>query len=257
MSEEVQDEPQKEWSPEDEATAREMGWKSADDWHGPQPPQGLIENPKDWIENQRRVPAVRTLEAKLEGVQETVRKIEAVTQKQIEAMKSAHEARVADLETQRREAVASGDTETYDKITEQINSSQPPEPEPQNDIPAATRAAIDNWMVGKDWFGKDSVKTAATTAAWKEAEERGMTDPTAILAHIDTRLAVFDPKPAQPAADAMVDGGLMLGGGSKSGFASLPDDAKAAFERQWKREMFTQEKKEDAQAWYAEEYNNA
>jgi hypothetical protein len=169
------------------------------------------------------------------------------------------QSRMAALQAEKVKAVEVGDVEAFKDIERrQADLTKQAAPQPEA-VPPDHRSAIDQWRVGKDWFGqdKDKVKTTAAVTFYGEAQQQGLSDPKAILAFVDQKMAATfaDLAPKNPAS-APVEAGLTFGGGATaSGFEKLPKDAKDAFQRFVKQGLFQDTK--DGRAAYAEDYNAA
>lgn len=251
------------WAPEVETEARALGWKAPDEWKG-EVPAGYIDDPNRYLERAESFAPFRKLKERLEttekATQESLRKIEAVAAKTLERERAQFAAQLESIKQQKVAAVEVGDVDAYkalERREEQVRQAMP-EAQPQQDpVPQDHRSAIEQWSVGKNWFRQDKVKTLAATALYGEAQEKGMTDPKAILAFVDQEMSkqFADLAPKQPQA-TMVEGGLTFGGGSQaSAFEKLPKDAKDAFRRFVEKGVF-KDTKEDRQQ-YAEDYDAA
>lgn len=250
------------WSPEAETLAREWGWKSTDEWKG-EPPPGFIDNPERYVERFDKLPPVKKLQEKLADqerkTEERLRKIEAVTSKALERERASYTAQIEALKAQKLQAVETGDVEAFKALDrrEAALTQAVAEPAPKADgVPPDHKAAIDQWSVGKDWFRNDAIKTQAAVVLYGQAQNKGLSDPKAILAYVDAEMAKTFASPAQPQQQqSMVDPGLTFGGQSADPFAKLPKDAKDTFQRFVKQGLFTDDKA--GRAAYAEDYNAA
>lgn len=243
------------WAAETETEARALGWKAPDEWKG-EVPAGYIDDPTRYLERAENFTPFRKLR---EQTTDALRKVEAVAAKQVERERAAHAADLASIKAQKAAAVETGDIDAYkalDKQEDKLREAAPEAPK-QSAVPDDHRSAIEQWSVGKLWFKADPVKTQAAALLYGQAQESGLTDPKAILAHVDREMAKqfadLAPKPAQ--VDT-VEGGLNFGGGAQSSpFEKLPKDAKDAFRRFVEKGVF-KDTKED-RAIYAEDYNAA
>lgn len=252
------------WTPEIEQEARSFGWKAPDEWKGEVPP-GYIDDPQRYLERAENFTPFRKLREKLSEVektsQDTLRRIEAATARQIERERAQYQAALDSIKAQKVQAVETGDVDAFkaleareDAVRKQL---QQPEAPKQDAVPRDHIAAIEQWSVGKQWFKADKVKTQAAVVLYDEAQRSGLTDPKAILDYVDREMATqfADLRPKAPAPET-VEAGLTFGGGSQaSAFEKLPKDAKDAFRRFVERGVF-KDTKED-RATYAEDYNAA
>lgn len=252
------------WTPEVEQEARSFGWKAPDEWKGEVPP-GYIDDPARYLERAENFTPFRKLREKLSEVektsQDTLRRIEAATARQIERERAQYQAALESIKAQKVQAVETGDVDAFkaleareDAVRKQM---QPAEAPKQDAVPRDHIAAIEQWTVGKSWFKTDPVKTQAAVILYDQAQRSGMTDPKAILAHVDAEMAkqFADLRPKEPTTPT-VEAGLTFGGASAaSPFEKLPKDAKEAFRRFVERGVFKDTKEDRAQ--YAEDYNAA
>lgn len=269
MSEQEIEEPQEavsedvpDWSPEEEQEARDLGWKSPDEWKGDLP-AGYIDNPKDFNEWQNRIPGVRMLKARL-GEFETrfeteIQKVASVAAKAVEKERTRLQSKLDEVLAEQERAVEEGDTEAFRALRQKENSIRGELSEPKSDdVPADHKAAIDGWVSGKDWFRKDAVMTQAAVTLYGEAQSQGMTDPAKILQHVDARLKEefphkFGEKPKR--TQPPVSEGLSLGARrAPDGYDSLPDTAVQGFKELVRKGVF-QDTAEDRKE-YAEMYND-
>jgi hypothetical protein len=242
------------WAPETETEARALGWKAPDEWKG-EIPSGYIDDPNRYLERAESFAPFRKIK---EQSEERFRKLEAVTAKQVERERLAHQAELAKIKGDKIAAVEVGDVDAYkalEKREEAVRNQIPDDAPKPSGVPENHRSAIEQWSVGKPWFKTDPVMTNAATVLYGMAEKEGLTDPKAMLAYVDremaTKFASLAPK--APAIEA-VEGGLTFGSGSiASPFEKLPKDAKDAFRRFVDKGVFKDTKEDRAQ--YAEDYN--
>jgi len=155
------------------------------------------------------------------------------------------------------EAVETGDVEKFKVLETQQAEMQ--KPAAKADENAAHVAEIERWTVGKDWFKADPIMTQAAATLYGEAQSKGLTDPKAILAEVDRRMAETFPHKfgAAPVVNRgpEVEPGLTFGGNSADPFTKLPTDAKAAFARYVEKGLFKDTK--EGRAAYVKDYNDA
>jgi hypothetical protein len=263
VAEEPAEQPAKEWDDNVEAEARFFGWKSPDEWEGDLP-AGYIEDPRRFLERAEKFTPFRRLkeqQAEREReFEERLRKIEAVSQAAIERQERQHEAEIQRVKAGMRQAAETGDIEAYDRLSKQAEAMQKeapkPEPPQNNGIQPDERRTLESWAAKNTWFHEDEIMQAAAVAAYGNAQKKGITDPQAALEHVDTVMRKkfpqeFGEQPQRKAAP--VGDGLALGGGKKSGFESLPKEAKDAFQRFVERGLF-EDTKEGREQYY-NEYN--
>lgn len=245
------------WTPDIEQEARALGWKSPDEWQG-EVPAGYIDNPERYLQRAESFTPFKKLKERLDEVARMSEKTQEALSK---TFQRELQSRMAQLQEQKVKAVEVGDVAEFQRLEKQqaeLNKQAAEVPQAKTDaVPPDHRSAIDQWRVGKDWFQKDRVKTTAAVEFYGEAQAQGISDPKAILAYVDQKMAVTfaDLAPKQPAS-APVEAGLTFGGGATaSGFDKLPKDAKDAFQRFVKQGLFQDTK--EGRAAYAEDYNAA
>jgi hypothetical protein len=243
------------WTPDVETEARALGWKAPDEWKG-DIPSGYIDDPTRYLERAENFTPFRK---ERERNEERFRKLEAVTTKVIERTRAEHQAELARIKTDKIAAVEVGDVDAFKALEKREDTlrSQAPADAPKADaVPDEHRSAIEMWSVGKAWFKSDPIKTQAAAVLYGQAQQSGLTDPKAILAHVDREMAARFADMAPRAAVESVEAGLTFGSGSQaSPFEKLPKDAKDAFRRFVEKGVF-KDTKED-RAVYAEDYNAA
>ena len=246
------------WNPDIEQEARALGWKSPDEWQG-DVPAGYIDNPERYLQRAESFTPFKKLKERLDEVARMSEKTQEALSK---TFQRELQSRMAQLQEQKVKAVEVGDVAEFQRLEKQqaeLNkqAAEVPQAPKQDAVPPDHRSAIDQWRVGKDWFQKDRVKTTAAVEFYGEAQAQGISDPKAILAYVDQKMAgtFADLAPKAP-AQAPVEAGLTFGGGATaSGFDKLPKDAKDAFQRFVKQGLFQDTK--EGRAAYAEDYNAA
>jgi hypothetical protein len=242
------------WSPDVETEARALGWKAPDEWKG-EVPATYIDDPARYLERAENFTPFRKLK---EANSEALRKIEAVTARQMERERASHAEELAKIKAEKVAAVEVGDIDAYkalEKREDKLREAAPDVPR-QSAVPDEHRVAIESWSVNKPWFKSDPVMTQAAAMLYGQAQADGLTDPKAILAKVDAEMAKRFTGLAKAAPVEAVEGGLTFGSGSvASPFEKLPKDAKDAFRRFVEKGVF-KDTKED-RATYAEDYNAA
>ncbi len=127
-------EPPPESDPEAEAEARKYGWKPREDFT--LAPEGWVDAARFLELPSTQVKITRDLNKRLEREaresREQLARVGEVTRVAVERMRQqereAYEARVAEIERERRAAVEQGDTQRYDRLTEAQKAIKPPEP---------------------------------------------------------------------------------------------------------------------------------
>jgi len=245
------------WNPELETEARALGWKSPDEWQG-DIPAGYIDNPERYLQRAESFTPFKKLKERLDEVARMSEKTQEALSK---TFQRELQTRMTQLQAEKVKAVEVGDVAEFQRLEKQqaeLNKQAAEVPQaPSNAVPPDHRAAIDQWRVGKDWFQKDKAMTVDAVQFYGEAEASGYSDPKAILAYVDQKMAAkYATLAPKQAASATVEAGLTFGGNAAaSGFEKLPKDAKDAFQRFVKQGLFQDTK--EGRAAYAEDYNAA
>lgn len=252
--------PPKAWSQEVEDEAKLFGWKAPDEWKGDRPP-GYIDNPTDYMDRLSKSTPFRVAMEKAQKAEDAARKtqaaLEAGHRRDLERQQKDYESRIAALNARRRQAAEEADVETYDKIGEAIEKT----PKPQSDVPQSD--PLEPFYDTHKWL-KDPILwqygANVVEVALKSGELRSR-DPADQVAFAEEKLKgyfphMFQPK-EQPKADPpkeRVNGGGMTGTTKRTGFDSLPRDAREVFARQVKQGIF-EDSKEDREFFF-NEYSN-
>jgi hypothetical protein len=264
MTEEVQTTPEApQWSPVVEEEARALGWKSSEEWAG-EKPATYIDNPERFLERAENFGPFKKIKEKLaateKATEDRLKRIEAVADKAIQRQKEDFDRQLSDLQERKLKAVADGEVDEFKALEERQEAlrKQADVPAEKTDaIPADHKAALDKWVVGKPWFKADKIMTQAAVVLYAEAEAEGLTDPGAILARVDAKLAENFPHKFKAAVtEAAVEGGLTFGGAATGDpFGKLPKDARDAFQRFVTKGWFKDDKA--GREAYAKDYTDA
>lgn len=157
--------PPPEVDPEVEARARRMGWKPQSEYRGP--PE-MWHDAKEYIElgevalpvmaarNKKLDRQVERLESRL-GEQSTL--LTDIVHRSRKVEELAYNRAKAELEAERRAAVASGDTETFERADRQMQLLTPPAPAPEPAKPPTNGNGADPviqaWRNENPWFDRD------------------------------------------------------------------------------------------------------
>lgn len=253
--------PAPEWTEEDKEAAKMLGWKDPDEWEG-EKPEGFIDDPRRFLERAESFGPFRKLKEQMEAQGESLRKIESVTAKAVERAreqeKQRYEAEIAAIREGQRRAVEEADTEAFDKLEERRGKIAPPDDEPEVD------AAHDLTPFVKDhaWLNDPVLKNQGGLLV-QQALDRGEVKPhdtAAQVAYAAEKLATYYPhmfggQPKPKPAASPVAGDVIAPSRKKTGFDSLPSDAKSAFASQVKQGIFA-DNAEDKEFFY-NEYVNA
>ncbi len=162
-----------------ERKARELGWHPKDEYLGP---------PSKWVDaetfikrGQEILPVLRDNNKRLLDRSEKqageIADLKKTLTEQTSALKElrdmartanqrGYDRALADLKRDQREAVASGDTDRFEKVTEQIEETQKARatvaaPESKAPEPPATPPAVTEFMAQNPWFNSDPILNRA------------------------------------------------------------------------------------------------
>lgn len=257
--------PARTWSQEDEEEARAFGWKAPDEWRGDKPPT-YIDDPAQYLERLSRSKPFRVMQERYEAQQEAVRKIEAVTQRAMEAQRAQYEDRIKALQSQQLRAVEAGDVKGYQAISQNIEALQKAAPQVETPPPGPD-PYVQEYMASEEgkWLQDPALKQTAAQIIDMAPHVQAMPAQQQV-AYAKAELAKmfpdkFAPPAPQPAArprPSPVEGGSLAGGRGGDAFSKLPAEAKEAFARQKAQGFFDHLGDEKAaKEFYAKEYNNA
>jgi len=262
---------EKEWSEAEEAEAKDFGWKAPEEWVG-EVPTGYIADPRRYLERAEGFAPFRKLKEKLteseKAFEVRLHKIEKVAETAMERqkaqMEAEHKRQLAEVRTAQRAAAEVGDTAEFDRLERKREELAAAPTEPTT-APAAQQKALwdqamAEWMPQNAWWHTDKIMHNGAIALNEEASLKGITEPKAALAYVDARMREEFPHkfaPKQPQRQTQVSDGLMLGGGKKAGFDSLPQEAKSAFKRFWDRGSFEGLTEAKAKEAYYNEYQES
>lgn len=234
--EEQEEQEQQQAGPSVEALASELGWAPEDQWRG---------NPDEWVDaatfiRQGRDILKKTLsrqDTELSEVKKTLGEFKEYHQGVEER---AYKRAKADLERQRREAVAEGDVEEVDRIQSELDSL--PEPskteEPDKGNGQANPDNDPNFIAFRSqnpWYGKDYFLTAKANEIAPVVGNAGFQGQAFYDEIARAVRSEFPDKFRNPARarKSSVEGssGTSRKKGGERGYEDLPPDAKAACDR--------------------------
>jgi hypothetical protein len=236
-----EDIPAKEWSDDEEFEAKALGWKAPDDWKGDKPP-GYIADPREYLRRAETFGPFRKIKEKLERLEDHTRRIESVTAKQVERAQKQAEAefnqRLNAIQAEKRKAAQEGDLERYDQLAatearlERPKLDTVPPVEPPKDTLTEEVKAKHTWV--NDAYlrrrGAELVDEAFGTG-----ELPRTATPQEQVVFVEGRLKAYYPHLFQPEQKPVPKASPVDGGGiasaRRTGFSSLPQDAKDAFKR--------------------------
>lgn len=234
-----------------EDKARKMGWRPQEDFKG---------DPERWVDaetfvknGEERLPLLkdnnRKLEQKIANMEKTFQEFSEYHKKTIEeTSKREYDKAKRELKAQQRQAVEEGDTETFDRIEQEIAAIPKPEaPKPETPQQQNADPVVTDWIQENKWFDKDqtlrhfaiSIENFLTTAY------PGM-DQSEVLKEVKDRTQQEFPEkfgnPKRTAPGAVYSGNEPppVKAGKKT-FADLPEDAKAACKRYVDQKLLTKD----------------
>lgn len=249
------------WTPDDETEARAFGWKPSTEWQGEKPP-GLVESPVEWMERVKRSKTFSAMDERLKAQEaqasEVARKTAALNDMALRRQREDFERQLAQITASQRQAVTAQDTEAFDRLEAQkvqlVRTQSPQEAPPEDPAVSAYKAA-------NDW--------AKNPALWNEAIQavniglssgmqfQGAQDQIA-FAEASLKLKyphLFQAKDTPKPRPVAVDGGGLASKAPTNGFAALPADARAAFDRYVKEGLYAAT--EAGRKQFMEDYGNA
>jgi hypothetical protein len=218
-----------------DARAREMGWKPLAEYRGPpgkwQPAADFIERGENILpivrdQNRRMGERIGKLEGEITSLRSTAQEqlqiIKDMRELGRKADQRGYDRAMAELKTKQREAVAQGDTTTYDQLVEQAEAlagsrptaaaapppAQPQAPEPQRPV---VSPAVQAFVGANSWFNTDPLLTRKMIDLHIDVIQEGeIADEGAQLTEARRRLvedyperfpgAAMPPAPSRPAA---------------------------------------------------------
>lgn len=229
------------WSPEDEDEARQLGWKSPEEWTGEFPP-GYIDDPKKFRDRAMTFGPVRKLLDELQRQKRdgdvAIQRVRAMADAAVRRTQDEARAEIQRITAEQRRVAEAGDMETYDALERRkIDVARGATEATRAQEPNSEREEIERWAVDKEWFQTDKIKQAAAVAAFNMAESQGYTTPTAKLRYVDRVIAERFPdrvpERAPVRTQPAVEGGMpSTAQARQSAFSKLPRAAQAEFTRQ-------------------------
>lgn len=250
--------PEKSWDQEVEDEAKLFGWKSPSEWKGEVPP-GYIDNPADYMDRLSRSAPFRKAMELAEQAKESARKTQAAMEsaykRDLERQQQAYEDRMSALSARRRQAAEEADLETYDRIDRAMRET----PRPEREAPAQPEDILAPHYDGHGWL-KDPVMRQhgfnLVDAALRDGSLQ-TSDAGEQIKYAEEKLKGYFPhifEAPKPKPKPRVEGSGMVPAAKKTGFDTLPKDARDVFAKQVKQGVF-EDTKEDREFFY-NEYQN-
>lgn len=249
-----------------DADARGMGWVPEDDFKGD---KSRWKDAKTFVEDGETIlPIVRSQlkrseeerKKDKEDFDKRIARSERMAEVALKREQERHATELASIKQQKRDAVAAGDTATFDALEKQEESLKANPPE-ADEKPAKELTAEDNtrqWAKDNTWFNDDfgMTKHAIEWSQWNAEKNPNISFEDNMKALDKEMRKTFPQKfsttttPAANAHAAVDSGGAFTGIGRKAGktFADLPREAKEAGARYVDQKLF-----KDKEA-YAKEY---
>ena len=240
--------PAREWSDDDAAEAEVWGWKSPDKWQG-EKPEGYIDDPRRYVDRIKSSKTFKTLDEKMSQQQrdfeERTRKLEAMTQRTLEAEKARYQSELARLKAVQRRAVEEADTDAFDSAGKAMEGLKPPE------IPKAEPVRPEDDPFVKEYVTKPESawmqNPVIANAAYEIIERRPDIKSLGARAQLEFAEAeirkmypAYFPETAKPKPTvAKVDGGGLAPSLRKTGFEALPPEAKRQFKLDVQAGLYT------------------
>ncbi len=171
--------------PQVEARAREMGWVPQDEFRGDadnwRPADEFVKRGEEFIpfikaDRDKYKRELDGLKGKVSGLEEKYRdKIERMERMNAIALEEQEQNLRREYASRKRQAVAEGDTETYDALDKQeqqalsdlSEKTKQPEPKGKDDtpaLPAHVQETVDAWVADNQWFKSDAEMQAVASA---------------------------------------------------------------------------------------------
>lgn len=242
--------------------ARKYGWKAPEEWQGDPPPNGFMD-PADYLTK----PAVRlkkaeekleaqerTLSERQKEFEERISRLDRMNQTTLERQKKAHEAELARIRSEQRQAAELGDLDRYDALSKQHDELAGQKfdddaPKPQYQEPEAIKAFKEEhaWILGDSRVAKMVSDIGAEVAA-----NGGGPEKQAEVAAMELRRLFPERyKPQQRPRPQRVDGGG-LAGASRGRVDKLPPEAREQMKRDLSDGLYANEK-EWAAVYYGDD----
>lgn len=214
-----------------EALASEMGWAPQDEWRG---------DPDKWVDAKAFIKAgpeiyKSTLSRQDNEMSEMRKTFEEFKEFTTKSEERAYKRALKDLQQKQREAVAEGDTDTFDQVSKEIDELKEPEPKTEQKPNADNDPDFIQFQAENPWYGPDGdykmtleAEEIAKVVA-RSYQGKAFYDKIAEVIRKEFPDRFGNQKRREP---ARVEGGqdLKTAKGGKT-YADLPPDAKAACDR--------------------------
>ena len=187
----------------------------------------------------------------IDSIKASVEEFKAFQQESFERKAAEYEVQIAQLKTQKREAIAAGDGDLVVDIDDQIDSLKDAQKEAKAEAkkkaeePAKTEAQVSipndpdlqSWLGRNQWFGDDIEMTNVANGLGESVRRQfPHLSGRAFLEKLDEKIVEYFPHKTlgKKAKGSAVDSTGNVRGGTTSGkksYDNLPDDAKQACDR--------------------------
>ena len=235
------------WVPKEEFRGSESDWVDADVFVK----RGKEINPILRKNNELLMKKLDEKAKEIDSIKASVEEFKKFQKESFERKSAEYEVQIAQLKTQKREAIAAGDGDKVVDIDDQIDSlkeaqreakqeankkpEEPPKTEAQVSVPDDPE--LQSWLTKNTWFGNDIEMTElANTLGSSVRKQFPHLTSRAFLDKLDDKIREYMPNKflGNKAKGSAVDSsGSVRGSGSsgKKTYDNLPDDAKQACDR--------------------------
>lgn len=147
-----------------ETQARELGWKSEEEWVGDPPPGGFM-TAERFIERaeerQQTIDAATSaVQSRYDDLQAKYDKLEKRSQMQddwlAKVRQEEYDRALEAIRAEQSEAIEAGDGEAYEAARKKEDSLQKPEPAPDPEPAPQGSQAFENWVSENKWYNDDA-----------------------------------------------------------------------------------------------------
>ena len=234
------------WVPKEEFRGSETDWVDAEVFVK----RGKEINPILRKNNELLMKKLDEKAKEIDSIKASVEEFKKFQKESFERKSAEYEVQIAQLKTQKREAIAAGDGDTVVDIDDQIDSlkeaqkeakleaAKKPEPvktEAQASVPDDPE--LQSWLGRNQWFGEDSEMTDMANGLGASVRKQfPHLTGRAFLDKLDEKIVEYFPQKVlgKKAKGSSVDSTGNVRGGTTSGkksYDNLPDDAKQACDR--------------------------
>ena len=219
-------------SPENEARAKEMGWVSEENWVGDPPPNGFLSADDFVTRGETVLPIIqaqnRGMREEIKALKTSAKGFQQFANQAIARERQEKKDLIADLETQRADAITEGDGEAAVDAERKINKLRTEAVAPD----AAVEEAVGLWLEDNAWFSTDPVMRSWADGRALQLASENVAPGLATLKRIASEVQAafpekFKGKPTPPSPE----GGASRRKAASRGkvFADLPAEAKSAY----------------------------